>query len=106
MHTEQEQECICQDPDVFSKSKAKRVEVRFPDASCNPYLAFSAMLMAGLDGIENKIEPGAPLDKDIYDMKPEELSDIPSLPGSLDEALCHLENDKDFLLKGAYLQKM
>ena len=87
-------------PMYSASPKAKRVEVRFPDASCNPYLAFSAMLMAGLDGIENKIEPGAPLDKDIYDMKPEELSDIPSLPGSLDEALCHLENDKDFLLKG------
>jgi len=87
-------------PMYSASPKAKRVEVRFPDASCNPYLAFSAMLMAGLDGIENKIEPGAPLDKDIYDMKPEELTDIPSLPGSLDEALEHLENDKDFLLKG------
>jgi len=87
-------------PMYSASPKAKRVEVRFPDASCNPYLAFSAMLMAGLDGIENKIEPGAPLDKDIYDMKPEELSDIPSLPGSLDEALEHLENDKEFLLKG------
>jgi len=87
-------------PMYSASPKAKRVEVRFPDASCNPYLAFSAMLMAGLDGIENKIEPGAPLDKDIYDMKPEELTDIPSLPGSLDEALEHLENDKEFLLKG------
>ena len=87
-------------PMYSASPKAKRVEVRFPDASCNPYLAFSAMLMAGLDGIENKIEPGAPLDKDIYDMKPEELSDIPSLPGSLDAALEHLENDKEFLLKG------
>jgi len=56
--------------------------------------------MAGLDGVENKIDPGASLDKDIYDMKPEELADIPSLPGSLDEALTNLENDKDFLLKG------
>ncbi len=88
-------------PMYSASPKAKRVEVRFPDASCNPYLAFSAMLMAGLDGIENKIEPGAPLDKDIYDMKPEELSDIPSLPGSLDAALEHLENDKEFLLKGS-----
>ncbi len=87
-------------PMYSASPKAKRAEVRFPDASCNPYLAFSAMLMAGLDGIENKIEPGAPLDKDIYDMKPEELTDIPSLPGSLDEALGHLENDKEFLLKG------
>ncbi len=87
-------------PMYSASPKAKRVEVRFPDASCNPYLAFSAMLMAGLDGVENKIDPGAPLDKDIYDMKPEELTDIPSLPASLDEALTHLENDKDFLLKG------
>ncbi len=87
-------------PMYSASPKAKRAEVRFPDASCNPYLAFSAMLMAGLDGVENKIDPGAPLDKDIYDMKPEELTDIPSLPGSLDEALSHLENDKDFLLKG------
>lgn len=87
-------------PMYSASPKAKRIEVRFPDASCNPYLAFSAMLMAGLDGIENKIDPGAPLDKDIYDMKPEELTEIPSLPGSLDEALSHLENDKEFLLKG------
>ncbi|MBI5756125.1 MAG: type I glutamate--ammonia ligase [Nitrospirae bacterium] len=87
-------------PMYSASPKAKRIEVRFPDASCNPYLAFSAMLMAGLDGIENKIDPGAPLDKDIYDMKPEELSEVPSLPGSLDEALSHLENDKEFLLKG------
>jgi len=87
-------------PMYSASPKAKRIEVRFPDASCNPYLAFSAMLMAGLDGVENKIDPGAPLDKDIYDMKPEELTEIPSLPGSLDEALSHLENDKDFLLKG------
>lgn len=87
-------------PMYSANPKAKRVEVRFPDASCNPYLAFAAMLMAGLDGIENKIDPGAPLDKDIYDMKPEELTDIPSLPGSLDEALNNLENDKEFLLKG------
>ena len=58
-----------------------------PDPSCNPYLAFAAMLMAGLDGIENKIDPGEPLDKDIYDLPPEELKDVPKMPGSLDEAL-------------------
>ena len=69
---------------MYSPSpKAKRVEVRFPDPSCNPYLAFAAMLMAGLDGIENKIDPGEPLDKDIYDLGPEELAKVPSLPGSL-----------------------
>lgn len=87
-------------PMYSANPKAKRVEVRFPDASSNPYLAFSAMLMAGLDGVENKIDPGAPLDKDIYDMKAEELTEVPSLPASLDEALTNLENDKDFLLKG------
>jgi glutamine synthetase len=85
--------------------KAKRVEVRFPDPSCNPYLAFAAMLMAGLDGIENKIDPGQPLDKDIYDMAPEELAGVPSMPGSLDEALDNLEADHDFLMKGDVFTK-
>jgi glutamine synthetase len=80
--------------------KAKRVEVRFPDATCNPYLAFSAMLMAGLDGIENKIDPGDPLDKNIYDLAPEELAGVPSVPGSLDEAINALEEDHEYLLKG------
>jgi glutamine synthetase len=80
--------------------KAKRLEVRFPDASCNAYLAFSAMLLAGLDGIQNRIDPGEPLDKDIYDLPPEELAEIPSLPGSLDAALAALEVDRSFLLKG------
>lgn len=86
---------------VYSSSpKAKRIEVRFPDGSCNPYLAFSAMLMAGIDGIINKIDPGEPLDKDIYALPPEELKNIPSTPGSLEEALKALEKDHDFLLKG------
>jgi len=86
---------------MFSQSpKLKRLEFRPPDPSCNPYLAFSAMLMAGLDGIQNRIHPGEPLDKDIYDLAPEELKDVPSLPGSLDEALAALERDHDFLLKG------
>ena len=80
--------------------KAKRIEVRFPDYSCNGYLAFSAMLMAGLDGIQNKIDPGSPLDKDIYELGPEELKDVPSVPGSLEAALAALENDHEFLLKG------
>ncbi|HYN85614.1 MAG TPA: type I glutamate--ammonia ligase [Pyrinomonadaceae bacterium] len=85
---------------MFSQSpKLKRLEFRPPDPSCNPYLAFSAMLMAGLDGIQNRIDPGEPLDKDIYDLSPEELKDVPSLPGSLDEALNALENDHDFLLR-------
>ncbi len=86
---------------MFSQSpKLKRLEFRPPDPSCNPYLAFSAMLMAGLDGIQNRIDPGQPLDKDIYDLTPEELKDVPSLPGSLDEALNALEADHEFLLKG------
>lgn len=86
---------------MYSPSpKAKRVELRFPDPSCNPYLAFAAMCMAGIDGIQNKIDPGEPLDKDIYGLSPEELSEIPSLPGSLDEAIKSLEEDHEFLLKG------
>ena len=86
---------------MYSPSpKAKRIEVRFPDCSSNGYLAFSAMLMAGLDGIQNKIDPGQPLDKDIYELGPEELKGVPSVPGSLEEALNALENDHEFLLKG------
>lgn len=80
--------------------KAKRIETRFPDPSCNGYLTFSAMLMAGLDGIENKINPGDPLDKDIYALGPEELKNVPSVPGSLEEAVKALEDDHEFLLKG------
>jgi len=86
---------------MYSPSpKAKRVEVRFPDPSCNGYLAFAAMLMAGLDGIENKIDPGAAMDKDLYELPAEELAQIPQMPGALDEALDALEADHDFLLKG------
>lgn len=80
--------------------KTKRIEFRCPDPSCNPYLALPAMLMAGLDGILNKIHPGEPMDKNIYDLPPELLKDIPTTPGSLEEALKALENDNDFLLKG------
>jgi glutamine synthetase len=91
---------------MYSNSpKAKRIEVRFPDPSCNPYLAFSAMLMAGLDGIENKIDPGAAIEKDLYDMEPQELSRIKTMPGSLDEALDNLEHDHAFLLKGGVFSK-
>jgi glutamine synthetase len=86
---------------MYSPSpKAKRIELRSPDPSCNPYLAFSAMLMAGLDGIENRIDPGEPLDKDIYGLTPEELKDVPKMPGSLEEALNELKKDHQFLLKG------
>ncbi len=86
---------------MYSPSpKAKRIEVRFPDPGANPYLAFSAMLMAGLDGIENKINPGEPAEKDLYDLEAKEAAKIRTMPGSLDEALKNLENDHKFLLKG------
>ena len=87
-------------PMYSQDKKAKRLEFRCPDPSCNPYLAFSAILMAALDGIVNKIHPGEPLDRDIYDMEPEELAKVPHTPGSLREALDALGKDHDFLLKG------
>ncbi len=85
--------------------KAKRLEFRCPDATCNPYLAFAAMLCAGLDGIKNKIDPGEPLDKNIYELSPEELAKVPSTPGSLDLALEALEKDHDFLIEGGVFTK-
>ncbi len=86
---------------LYSKSpKAKRLEFRCPDPSCNPYLAFSAMLMAGLDGVQNRIEPPDPVDKDLYDLPPAELAQVPQVPGSLDAALEALESDSDFLMAG------
>ena len=91
---------------MYSPSpKAKRIEVRFPDPAANGYLAFAAMLMAGLDGIQNKIHPGDPLDKDIYGLSPEELSKVPSCCGSLEEALTALQNDHEFLMKGDVFTK-
>ena len=80
--------------------KGKRIEVRFPDPGGNPYLTFCALLMAGLDGIENKIHPGDPMDKDLYDLPPEELEGIPTVCASLREAMEELEADMDFLLPG------
>ncbi|MGO9107766.1 MAG: type I glutamate--ammonia ligase [Thermoguttaceae bacterium] len=86
---------------MYSQSpKAKRLEFRCPDPSCNPYLSFSAILMAMIDGIQNKIDPGEPLDKDIYDLEPEELAKVPKAPGSLEESLAALAKDHDFLLRG------
>jgi len=86
---------------VYSQNpKTKRIEFRCPDPSCNPYLAFAAMLMAMIDGIQNKIDPGDPLDKDIYDLGPEELRGVPKTPGSLEEALQALRRDHEFLLRG------
>ncbi|HSG05181.1 MAG TPA: type I glutamate--ammonia ligase, partial [Nitrospiria bacterium] len=92
-------------PMYSANPKTKRIEVRFPDASCNPYLAFSAMLMAGIDGIENKIDPGVPMDKNLYDLEPEEAAGIPVLPSSFDEALDALAKDNAFLLKGGVFTK-
>ncbi len=80
--------------------KGRRIEVRFPDSTANPYLAFSAMLMAGLDGIQNRIHPGEAMDKNLYDLPPEEQGQIPSVASSLEEALRALESDHDFLMKG------
>ncbi len=86
---------------MYSNSpKAKRIEVRFPDPLCNPYLAFSVMMLAGLDGIENKIDPGPAVDKDLYELHGAEAAMIPTMPGSLDAALAALEADHGFLLKG------
>jgi glutamine synthetase len=87
-------------PMYSANPKAKRVEFRPPDPSANPYLAFAAMLMAGLDGVANRTDPGESLDKDIYDLSAEELSNVPSMPASLEEALSCLEEDHQFLLKG------
>jgi len=86
---------------MYSQSpKAKRIEFRCPDPTCNPYLAFAAMTMAAIDGIQLKLSPGQPVDHDVYHLPPEELAEIPKTPATLDEALAALENDCDFLLKG------
>src|SRR6185437_2876037 len=87
-------------PTYSENPKSKRVEYRPPDPAANPYLAFAAMLMAGLDGIANKIDPGEPLDKNLYELPPEELKKVPQICGSLSEALDRLEKDYQFLLKG------
>ena len=89
----------CRIPYV-SSPKARRVEVRFPDPTANPYLAFAAMLMAGLDGVQNKINPGDPIDKNLYDLPPEEAKKVPTVCHSLDMALEHLDNDREFLTRG------
>ncbi len=92
-------------PVTGSNPKAKRIEFRCPDAASNPYLAFAAMLMAGLDGIKNKIEPHAPVDKDLYELPPEEAADIPQVPSSLSEVLVALEEDHEYLLEGGVFTK-
>jgi glutamine synthetase len=90
---------------IVASPKAKRVEVRFPDPAANPYLGYAAMLMAGLDGIQNKIHPGDPMDKNLYDLPPEELKDVPTVCGSLREAVENLRSDHAFLLKGDVFNK-
>jgi glutamine synthetase len=99
-YSQRNRSASCRIPMYSPSPKAKRVEFRCPDPSCNPYLSFSAMLMAVIDGIQNKIHPGDPLDKDIYDLSPEELAEVPKTPGSLDEALTALERNHEFLLRG------
>jgi glutamine synthetase len=90
----------CRIPMYSSSPKAKRIEFRPPDPSCNPYLAFAAMMMAGLDGIQNKIDPGRPMDKDVLDLTPDELARVSSMPASLEDALDALQKDHLFLLQG------
>ncbi len=99
-YSQRNRSAACRIPMYSPSPKAKRVEFRCPDPSCNPYLAFTALLMASIDGIQNKISPGDPLDRDIYDLPPEEAAEVPKTPGSLDEALDALERDHDFLLRG------
>jgi glutamine synthetase len=99
-YSQRNRSAACRIPMYSENPKAKRVEFRCPDPSCNPYLAFAAMLMAGLDGIQNRIDPGDPIDKNLYDLPPEQLAQVPSAPGSLEEALDALEADHQFLLKG------
>jgi glutamine synthetase len=99
-YSQRNRSASCRIPMYSPSPKAKRVEFRCPDPSCNPYLSFSAMLMAVIDGVQNKINPGDPLDKDIYDLSPEELAEVPKTPGSLEEALDSLERNHAFLLRG------
>jgi glutamine synthetase len=88
---------------VVGSDPARRIEIRFPDSTANPYLAFTAMLMAGLDGIANKIDPGAPSDMNLYDLSPEEEAKIPTVCSSLDQALEALDKDRDFLKVGGVM---
>lgn len=104
-YSQRNRSAACRIPMYSPSPKSKRVEFRCPDPSCNPYLAFSAMLMAVIDGVQNKINPGDPLDKDIYDLPPEELAKVPKTPGGLDEALNALREDHEFLLRGDVFTK-
>jgi glutamine synthetase len=99
-YSQRNRSAACRIPVYSQSEKAKRIEFRPPDPSANPYLAFAALLMAGLDGVENRIDPGEPLDKDLYDLPPEEAAQVKQVPGSLGEVLNELEADHEFLLKG------
>jgi glutamine synthetase len=100
VHSQRNRSAACRIPMYLSSPKAKRIEFRPPDPMANPYLAFSAMLMAGLDGIQRGLKPGAPVDTDLFDLSPEELADIPHVPSSLEGSMDALEADHDYLLKG------
>jgi glutamine synthetase len=100
VYSQRNRSACCRIPITGSNPKAKRIEFRVPDPSCNPYLAFAAMLMAGVDGIHNKIEPPEPIDKDLYELPPDEMASVPQVPGSLDAVLDALEADNEFLLEG------
>jgi glutamine synthetase len=100
VYSQRNRSACCRIPITGSNPKAKRVEFRVPDPSSNPYLAFAAMLMAGIDGIRNKIEPPEPMDKDLYELPPDELAAVPQVPGSLEAVLDALEADHEFLLEG------
>jgi glutamine synthetase len=99
-YSQRNRSAVCRIPVGSRSPKSKRVEFRAPDPSCNPYLCFAALLMAGLDGIQNRIDPGEPADKDLYGLPPEEAKKIKQVPGSLDAVLAALEADHEFLLKG------
>ncbi len=100
VYSQRNRSAACRIPMYSQSPKAKRVEFRCPDPTCNPYLAFAAIAMAAIDGIQVKLSPGQPVDHDVYHLSPEELAEIPKTPGTLDEALTALENDCDFLLQG------
>jgi glutamine synthetase len=104
-YSQRNRSAACRIPMYSTDPKAKRVEFRCPDPACNPYLAFAAMLMAGLDGIQNRINPGEPIDMNLYDLPPAERAKVPSTPGSLEEALDALEGDHQFLLRGDVFTK-
>ncbi len=100
MYSQRNRSAICRIPMYSSSPRAKRIEFRAPDPSANPYLAFAALLMAGLDGVRNRLEPPAPIDKDLYHLSPEERARVKNTPGSLSEVLAALQADQQFLLEG------